>query len=131
VDEQWIRTVHVYGIDKSNLCHAQLTLEINWREHNLQISMGRVAISIDEKVWVDNTAVEVDEMVRLFNEYVKAKNLRTKWAIVYRPGLDRDRLNRILGFRRAKKVKWAGKAMSSKNLVPDLPELCVGLRLVE
>ncbi len=128
LDKQWIYKVDIWGFDDKDLCRAQLSIEIDWNEYQVQISKGRVTVAIDG--WVDKTAIEVDEAIKLFNKYVEAHGLRTEWSVTYQPHLDRERINKILGFAPMRDFKWARPGESKYLRIPELPEVKVGLRLV-
>jgi len=129
LDNQWISEVNIYGLDHSGLCRAQLSLEIDWDEHGVQLSEGRARVTIDES-WIDNTAVEIDEAVELFNKYVKINNLKVKLRFYYRSYLDVDYINRQLGFVSAEPITWAAPGVSDNREIPELPELKVGIKIV-
>ena len=129
LDNRWISEVHIYGLNRSGLCRAQLSLEIDWAEHNLHLSEGRAKVTIDGS-WVDNTAVEVDEAVDLFNKYAKQNMLSVKVTISYPSHLDRIYINRQLGFVPAEPIKWAGGVIGNYSKVPELSELKVGVKIV-
>src|SRR5438876_643879 len=82
VDRRWIASFLVYGFDHSNLCRAELTFEIDWDEYQLHMSRGKTTVTIDQR-WENDTAIEVDEVIRLFNEFVETCRLRTEWMVRY------------------------------------------------
>jgi hypothetical protein len=127
LDKKWIKRVTVYGFDSQKLCRAQLDLEIDWNEHTIQLSRGKAHVTIDGR-WEDSTAIEVDQAVQLFNKWVETNMLRTEWVISYAPHLNRDEINRALGFKPADPVRWAGEGVGVDLDIPELPELRVGLR---
>lgn len=126
LDKKWIKRVTVYGFDSQKLCRAQLDLEIDWNEHTVQLSRGKAQVTIDGR-WPDNTAIEIYEAINVFNWCVETNKLHTEWVISYAPHLNRDEINRILGFKPAPPVRWAGKATGTEMDIPELPEVRVGL----
>ena len=109
VEKQWLRKFSIYALDRERLCRAELTLEIDWDKYNFQISIGKATISIDEK-WKDNTAIEVDEAVRAFKNFVREFSLSTKWVVWYTDNIcdDPKKLKEVrkrLGLVSAKSVK--------------------------
>ena len=128
---KWINRIDIYGFDKKNYCRAQLSLEIDWNEHGLQISKGKVSVTLDES-WNDNTSVEIDEAVRIFNRFLNDYRLSSKWTVTYRPELNRNNINAQLGFSQANPIKWVqGKNLPHTMSINELPELKVGFKFVE
>src|SRR5258708_5140827 len=66
IDNQWIQTFLVYAFDSRRLCRAELIFEIDWDEYTFQMSHSKTIVNIDQR-WVDDTAIEVDEVIILFN----------------------------------------------------------------
>ncbi len=133
-DQRWIEKVSIYGLTADNLCRAELTLEIDWDEYNLQISQARVLVAVDEKRWRDNTAPEVSDAIKIFNKFVKMCNLETTWQItytdqVYQTSKQHASVDRTLGLVTAEPIKWVTTEQSLKITVGELPEITVGLRL--
>jgi hypothetical protein len=111
--------------------HPNLSLVIDWDEYRVQMSQGQTNVSIDER-WRDDTAVELDEMILLFNDYVEEVGLsQVDWRVIYQPHLDVDEINRLLGFRRAPAPDWAGERVGEPTRIDLLPELQVGIYLVD
>lgn len=127
IDNRWIKKITVYGMDSKKYCRAQLTLEIDWEEHNLQLARGKATIAIDGR-WQNDTAIELDEVISLFNEYVSEYSLTTQIQFNYVDGLDRDAANQNLGCVSAEPIKWE-RGWSSA--IPELPELRVGCYLAD
>lgn len=129
LDNKWIYLVNIYGFDSQNYCRAQLKIEIDWNEHNIQLSSGRAMVSIDG--WQDNTAIEIDEALNVFNKYIQMNNLRAEWAVVYPPNLDVNHINRELGFVTMAPIQWASnKGVTSFTKIPELSEMIVGLKIL-
>ena len=127
IDNGWINKVTIYALDNQNYCHAQLILEIDWNEHNFQLSIGKATISIDEK-WTDNTAIEVDEVIKLFNRFISEKGLSTEHQ--YSMTSNSKGKASELGWIDAKPIKWK-KGQGLSYLIDELPELRVGFYLSE
>jgi hypothetical protein len=133
IEKKWIKTVSIYALDTNNYCHAQLLLEIDWDEHNLQIKNGNATIAIadDGRTWKENTALEVREAISLFLDYVTEKSLEAICQTSYAPGVNREEANRELGMVSAEPVKWKGKTDGNIYDLPELKELKVGFFYVE
>ena len=83
VKKQWIQMVNLYRFDNKNLCRAEVILEIDWDEHKLQLSKGKATVLRDVDKWTGDTAIELDEAIMLFNQFVADESLRTKWTVTY------------------------------------------------
>lgn len=129
IEKKYLKKINVYGIDEEKYCRAQMSMEIDWDEHNLQMSKGKVTVAVDKK-WKDDTAVEVDEVVQLFNDIVEYWSLKTQVHYVYSPNVDTEKVNKELGLSSAENIQWktATKDETSKK-IPKLSELKVGIRL--
>jgi len=135
VDNHWIANFLVYGFDQKNLCRAELVFEIDWDEFQLQISHGRTTVTIDQR-WENDTAIEVDEVIRLFNEFSQECNLRTEWMVRYRSWVYSDsnklqEVQRVLGLTTAPKIRWAGMRQGTSHQIPELPEARVGCYITD
>jgi hypothetical protein len=130
IDLSLIARVSVYGYDAQGLATSELRLEIDWSEYNTQISKGRVSVTIDDR-WQDHTAIDVDEAVRLFVKYVDANKLSTNWLVYYGTTVNVDEANQRLGFRTTSSPTWAARSVSSFSTVPELPELRVGVTMID
>lgn len=135
IDKQWISTFLVYAFDNRKLCRAELIFEIDWDEYKLQMSRGKTTVSIDER-WIDNTAIEVDEVIILFNDFVRTYSLRTEWMVtypswIYKNELKLQEVRRSLGLSPAETIKWAGQKHGTSHQIPELPEARVGCYLAD
>jgi len=131
IEKRWINKVVVYGINGYGLCRSQLVLSVDWNEYDRQMSKGRITVSIDER-WIDNTAIEIDEAVNLFNRFVVENTLRTEVQHFHPPGVDIDMVCRELGWSRAKPIQWDGiRQQAWSNQIPELSELRVGCFLAD
>ena len=127
---KWINRVDIYGIDINGLCRSQLTIDIDWDEHGVQIKKGNVSITFDES-WIDDTAIEIDEAIQWFNKYNKSKKLTTKWTVSYCYNYDADSINKQLGFCRPNPIQWAtGNTDPELLQINEIPELKVGLKYI-
>ena len=134
IKNKWLKQFHIYGLDNTNLCQAQLILETDWDEHNYQLSLTRNTVSIDTKKWQNNTAIEVDEAINLFNEFVKDAELTTEWRVFYSDEVEKDpvkrkEVQRELRLVDVPPINWAGETESGDiSKITELPELRIGLR---
>ena len=112
IENKWISKVHVYALDSENLCRAQLSMEIDWDKHDLQIAKGKttVVITEDGRTWIDNTAIELSEAISLFKDYVTQHSLQTKCHTFYAPRVNREEANLTLRMVNAEPIKWKDKA---------------------
>lgn len=134
IERKWISEVSVYGLDSSNLCKAQLIMEIDWEHHDLQIANGKatVVITEDGRTWKDNTAAELREAIILFMDYAKANNLKAKCHTRYAPGVNREEANRVLGMVDAEPIKWGAQHNGFLDFyIPEIRELRVGFYCVD
>ena len=121
----WIKTLNIYAFNSKGLCKAQIELEVDWHQHDVELRNGKTTIALDEG-WINNTAIEVDEVIQIFKDYVSHNNLNIKWCVFYPSHLDADEINRKLGFVKAKPIKWSGKKEGANFSIPELKELRVG-----
>lgn len=136
VSKKMIRNFSIYGFDSTGLCRAELILDIDWGEHDLQVTVGKATVAIDEDKWRDGTAIEVDEAVAAFQDFVEEQNLRTEWRSRMSREISKDEQKyqaalSELGLTTAEPVKWAGKKQGVQMTIDELPELHVGLYLSE
>lgn len=124
----YIKAVSVVAIDHQGLCRAQLELEIDWDEFNLQISRGKLKVAIDG--WSDDTAIEIDELISLFMKVVRERQLSTEWRCTINPAFDFNTVCSVLDMRRAESIRWSGEPTDAwSSLIPELPELRASIRL--
>lgn len=133
IEKHWISQVNVYGLDSENLCRAQLIMNIDWDEYNLQVSNGNATVVLAEnnRTWRDNTAIELNKAISLFNDYVREKSLKTKCYTFYAPGVNREEANRILNMVTTTPIQWKGKADGFEFEIPEIKELRVGFYSVD
>jgi hypothetical protein len=126
---RWIQTIGVYGLDGNGRCHVGLELTINWLTHTVHLLVAGEEVTIDRTVFSpDDLAPEVQNGVAVFNQAVNAECLRTEWRVSYPKDLDRERINRELGFVPATPLAWAGNVQQKAYPVAELPELTVTFR---
>ena len=130
IDEKWIEDLHVYGLDPAARCWAELHVKIDWDRNELHVTAGREQLTIDTR-WRDDIAIEVEKTLALFEEYCQDKSLHFDAHVRYRLGVNRDMVNRRLGFVAAEPVQWAGQSFGSAMSVPELDEFTIGINLVE
>ncbi len=131
VDKQYIGWLRIYGFDYHGNARCELSLRIDWYRYQLHIGAGRTTIEIDDR-WPDQTAIELNETLELFNDFVRNNGLRTEWHVAYRAGLPRSAavINRELGFSAAKPVTWAAGKEGFKHIIPELDEMSVEFWMV-
>jgi hypothetical protein len=131
VDNQWIDRINVFGMDASNKAWCQLTIRIDWARHRIHIAAGRTTVSIG-KGWLDDTALELGDSIKLFQDYVAENGLRTYWTInTVSLGNRRDAAFSAMGLKNADPIQWAGPKANVHFNVPELDEMSVDLYLVE
>jgi hypothetical protein len=123
---QWLQTIGVYGLDSKGRCHVGLELTIDWVTYSVQVLVWGETLSVNKTVFAeDNLAPEVGNCIRVFNQAVIEECLRTEWSVVYPKELDRERINRELGFKPCSPLTWAGKIRKQAFSVAEFPELTV------
>ncbi len=134
VENKWLQKFHVYGFDKENFCRVQLTLSIDWNEHNYMVSVGKETVSIEDKKWENNTAIELDEAIRLFTEFVEEASLTTQWRVSYSDLIEKnpdkkEEVRSKLGLGSGTPINWAVET-ESKDIpgIPELSELKIGFK---
>lgn len=135
IENHWVSQIFVYAFDHNNLCRAELMVKIDWDEFGLQIYQGRAVIVIDER-WESDTAIEVDEAIKLFNKFVETYSLKTRWEIEFTEWVQNDEVKYqevldILELTHSQPIQWASDDQEGIVLeIVELPELRVGCRLV-
>ena len=130
VDLRLIGRLMLYGVGADQRCFAELFIEIDWERNAIHMAAGREDVHVDDR-WPQDTAIEVDEALRLFLEIVDAEGLKILCRTRYAPGVDRDTANQRLGFRPADPVQWAGGTVGSRFVIPELDEVAVGVNVIE
>lgn len=130
LDKRYIAIVDVYGVDSAGMAWCHLRLTIDWRAHKLHIEAGRTTVQIDGR-WIDNTAVEIDETLRVFEAYMASRPLTIKLFVEYAEGVDRNRADAELGFVPGTRPNWAGEPVGDSYNVRDLDELSIGIEMVD
>lgn len=128
LDKKWINKITIYGLDNDNLCRAQLTLEIDWEEHDFQISKGKATVSIDER-WENNTAIEVDEAINIFEKFVRKKGLKTTVIYNHPDWVNLNKVCKELNLVKAETPRWKKEFQQFKIKIPEVPEISVGCYL--
>jgi len=129
VEKGWIEKIVVYGVDSGGQAWCQLTMKIDWAQHQLHLTAGRLTVSIDDR-WTNDTAIELDETLDLFEQYSRAKGLSSRAYVWYPSRLDRSSIQKALGFVTATPMVWAGQAQGAAMKIPELDELTVGFDMV-
>jgi hypothetical protein len=123
---QWIQTIGVYGLDRRNRCRVGLELTIDWHTYSLQVVLWGETVSVHKTVFTeDNLVPEVGNGITVFTQAVIEERLRTEWRVIYPKGLDRERIDRELGFGPCPPLTWAGKIRKQVFKVKEFPELTV------
>lgn len=131
VEKKWVNRIAVYGLDSGNLCHAQLDLVIDWDRYGFEITSGHAIITIG-RGWINNTAIELDEALDLFNRYVVANSLTTKVSYFHPSWVSLDMLRREFGWILQEELHWASGGIVDWSIrIPEVPELRIGCKLLE
>jgi hypothetical protein len=135
VVNKWICQIDVYAFNSSNLCQAQLKMEIDWNEYEQQISSSKTTIAV-HPLWTNDLLPQTDSAIWTFNEYVSQFRLTTKWLItyadwVYNNSSKLTEAREFLGTSPSKSIRWSGNTISDFLKNTDVPEFCIGLYLVE
>jgi hypothetical protein len=139
VKNQWIEKISIYALDDQKLCLGELIVSIDWNLYDSLMSTGKVTIALDPKHFgkYENqpVSIELDEAVILFREFITDHNLKTIYQVSYPSNFNSEKIKEVrkeLGFVPAEKVKWSeGQSTSKKLGVEKLPELHIGLHLLE
>ena len=129
VARHWVEKIVVYGVDTSERAWCSLTMSIDWGRHELHLAAGRTTVSIDER-WGNDTAVELDETLLLFEEFVAARKLTPRVHVWYTKGTDHNAIRTALGFVTAKPMGWAGYARGVVVGIPEIDEMSIGFDMV-
>lgn len=135
VERKWICQVDIYAFNYNNLCQAQLKMEINWKEYDNQISIGKLTIAVDTR-WKNDLLPQTDASIWAFNAYVNQYNLRTDWRITYASWVhnspsELSEARQFLGTSPGKPIKWSGKTIDDYVVNRDFPEFGIGLYFVD
>ena len=87
LDDKAANTFHVYGFNSSKLCRAQLALSIDWDEYGIQINSGKSYVALDTSV-DEGVSIEVVEMVRVFDKFIKTHSLNREFRVAFCYGVD-------------------------------------------
>lgn len=123
--KKYIKQIDIYGIDISGLCRAHLKIQIDWYRHQVCIREGRDFITAPEK-WMQTGAIEIDEMTRLFREFIDDQMLTTTWQIWFSDGIDYERARRELGTVPTTPPKWISKPEGLASSVSLADEMNIG-----
>lgn len=128
IEYRWIHKISVYGMDANDECHAELFVKIDWSRNALHISAGRDTVQVDAG-WEYGIATEIDLALQKFELAISELGLRKIIHFWYKPGVDREKANRELGFSPAKPVRWRNGSVGTKMSIPELDEMTVGINL--
>jgi hypothetical protein len=132
IDSKLINEIIIRGLDKDNYCHVEMSLKIDWKEHEYHLSCEKTTIQIGSE-WKDNTAYEIGTIIKLFNLFVEEKKLDRKWYFCYTEGVDVLSARAMLGSSTVSPVKWkAGtKGKTDELTIKQLSELSVLFRYID
>lgn len=128
VEKGWIGEISVYGLDRTNACHAELFIKIDWSRNTLHMSAGRDTVHVDAG-WKDGVSTEIDLALQKFELVTRELGLRKVVYSRYTSGVNRDRANRELGFRTADPIQWRSGFYGTTMSIPELDEVTVGINL--
>jgi hypothetical protein len=130
LDNQWIERVGVIAMNSDDKLLAELILTVDWEKYSVHLSQGRTEVTLDPR-WPDETALEIVAAADLFYDFWSSQDLKTSCYLTYRPELDRDEINRQLGFRSAAQRSWAATPEQVlKDAIPELSEVNVEMFMV-
>lgn len=129
LEHKWISKITIYAVDSDKCCRAQLILDIDWDEYDFQLAQGKATVAIDQR-WQDDTAIELDEIIKLFNEYVAEYSLNTKYQVTRRAGFSKEMVQEALGLCDAEPIKWKQRNGYSTK-IPELSELRIGFYVAD
>jgi hypothetical protein len=131
VEKHWIARILIYGKDAQGRASCLLLMEIDWPRHTLHAQAGRTTVEIDHR-WTGDTAIELDETLSMFEEFIRVKRLRPVLEVTYAKSSTAtyDQIQRALGFVDAEPVVWAGYREEVMMKIPELDELSVGFFMV-
>lgn len=104
-DPHYIHEVAVRGLFSDGDMGAELRLVIDWRTHTVAVKAGGSHMQVPG-TWNDGVAPSLSEAMSTFLAACQNAGLETEWVVCYGPQHDRDEVNRLLGFRRARVRAW-------------------------
>lgn len=125
IEKKYFKQIDIFGLGANNLCRAHLKIVLDWERHQIHIKEGRENIAVPDK-WLDTGAIEVDEMTKLFMEFVKDNDLRTIWQATWNDGVNIDLAQKELGTGPAIAPKWSGKPEGISANVSLADEMNIG-----
>jgi len=128
IDKRYISEISVYGLDRDEMCRAELFIEIDWKRNALHISAGREKVQVDSR-WQEGIAVEVDLTLQKFEEVTRELGLHKIVYCRYGPGVNREKANRELGLQPADPVRWKSGFVGTKMSIPELDEFSIGINI--
>jgi hypothetical protein len=132
VENKWIDRVFLYGFDKNNRVNCELVIGIQWSRHEVHMTAGRLKVTTTG--WTNDTSIELQECLTLFNEYVEANSLRSECQVSYASHyseLEKSEFNRVLGFVPGTPPIWSAQSDGVTSKIPELDEVSVSLFLVK
>lgn len=130
IEKRWISEVSVYVLDAGGDCYFELSIKVDWKRNEIHLSAGRDIVEVDSS-WKNGISAEVDLSLGTFEKFVRERRLRKEVRVRYAPGVDRDKVNRILGFTPAAPVRWRGGTVGTAMSIPELDEVTVEIKGVE
>ena len=125
LEKKYFKQIDVYGLDSSNLCRAHLKIAIDWQRHQIHIKEGRTAIVTPDK-WMKEGAIEVDEITKLFREFIQDAGLNTIWQATWEDGVNVALAQQELGTVPATPPQWRGKPEGMQSSVSLADEMSIG-----
>jgi hypothetical protein len=128
IEQELLRRVTFFGLDGRGVCHAKLTLAIDWAEHRrLNVVQGRLTLPGRP----EEAAPELAEMLLSFERAIERERLHVRIGVSFLPGVDVRRARALLGLGAPRPIEWAGIPVSMSLAVKKLPELQVLIDLAD
>lgn len=124
----YIKQIDIYGMDTSGYCRAQLRIQIDWQRHQIHIREGRDMLVVPG-TWMEIGAIEIDELTKLFREFVTDEQLETTWQFYWADWVDVAVARQELGTVEATPPTWRGRPTGMSTSVTQADEMQVGCYL--
>ena len=132
IENKWIEIIKVYALDSNKLCIGELILNIDWDKYNQELSKGNATVVFKDNIYKEDTILEIDQVVILFNEFVKHNNCNTYFVLKYPADLDSVYINGQLGFTFVDPPIWKSTTTIGQGIqIDEMPELKIGFRLID
>ncbi|BCK70020.1 hypothetical protein Srufu_039730 [Streptomyces libani subsp. rufus] len=107
VRKKYIVKLQIYATASTGKAIGLLEIRIDWQRHKFHISTSGDTVAIDSR-WENDTAVEIDEALNVFEGFLAHSGVTTLVRYVYYPGADVEAIGRELGTQPSKPMAWAG-----------------------